>query len=309
MARAIYQHSRRQDAPFVAINCAAIPETLLESELFGHEKGAFTGAEHRRIGKFEQAHGGTIFLDEIGDMSPATQARVLRVLQDGRFERVGGNDIVESDARVIAATNRDLEAAIGNREFRQDLFYRLNVFTIRLPPLRDRMVDLPRLVDHFRNRFNHDLKADVQSIAEPAMKLLRDYDWPGNIRELQSAVKYAVVRATGDVITADCLPAAVRGESSDHPLTADDSEALSIRNFVRSLLADGHGEVNDRVRSTVDRMVIQEVLNFVGGHQTRAAELLGISPTTLRARMQQLGLTLEKTVKPEDASPGPPKYP
>ncbi|MFG0334324.1 MAG: sigma-54-dependent transcriptional regulator [Maioricimonas sp. JB049] len=300
VARAIYQHSRRADSSFMAINCAAIPETLLESELFGHEQGAFTGADRRRVGKFEQADGGTIFLDEIGDMAPATQAKVLRVLQDGKFQRVGGNETVSSDVRILAATNRDLEQAIAQREFRQDLFYRLNTFTIRLPPLRDRLEDLPLLVAHFVKRVCRDLDRDVPAVAPETMDALRAHEWPGNVRELQSAIRYGVVHATGEIITPDCLPEEVTGtaRAAAAPALPED-HWLGLRQRIRELLAEQRSGLNDAIHQEVDRVLIEEVLANVDGHQTRAAELLGISRTTLRHRMQQLGLSIGKTVQPE----------
>ena len=284
----------------MAINCAAIPETLLESELFGHEKGSFTGADRRRIGKFEQAIGGTIFLDEIGEMSLATQAKVLRVLQDGRFERVGGNETISSDARIIAATNRDLRTAIDDREFREDLFYRLNVFTIDLPPLRDRRADLPQLINYLLRRFNAEMGTQVRGVSEIAMNLLRNFDWPGNVRELQSAVKYALVRATSDVITPEALPAAVRGEvpQSTHQ-TADADGTGTLHALVRRLIQEYPGEVNQQYHTVVDGVLFEEVLAHVEGHQARAAELLGISRTTLRSRLQATGLVVGKSVKSE----------
>ena len=193
VARAIYQHSARAQAPFLAINCAAIPEALLESELFGHEKGAFTGAERRRIGKFEQCDGGTLFLDEIGDMSLATQAKVLRLLQEQAFERVGGNETVRTDVRLIAATHRDLEAWAAQGKYRSDLYYRLGVFTIHLPPLRERGDDLPMLVQHYVRRFSRELGKEVREVSPEAMERLREYPWPGNIRELQSVLKQALL--------------------------------------------------------------------------------------------------------------------
>ena len=300
VARAVYQHSQRDDGPFVAINCAAIPETLLESELFGHEEGSFTGADRRRIGKFEQASGGTIFLDEIGEMSLATQAKVLRVLQDGRFERVGGNETISSDARIIAATNRDLRAAIDDREFREDLFYRLNVFTIDLPPLRDRRTDLPQLINYLLNRFNAEMGTQVRGVSETAMDLLRNFDWPGNVRELQSAIKYALVRATSDVITPDALPAAVRGEvPQSTQQTADADGTGTLQALVRRLIQEYPGDVNQQYHAVVDGVLFEEVLAHVEGHQARAAELLGISRTTLRSRLQATGLVVGKSVKSE----------
>src|SRR4051794_1301255 len=199
VARAVYQHSRRASGPFLAINCAAIPENLLESELFGHERGAFTGADRRRIGKFEQCSGGTLFLDEIGDMTPLTQAKILRVLQDGRFERVGGNETIRADVRVITATNRDLKRMAAAGEFRDDLYYRLSVVTIALPPLRERLEDLPVLIGHFLRRFSPELGKDVFQAAPDALELLRHYPWPGNLRELQSVLKWSLLRAQGPV--------------------------------------------------------------------------------------------------------------
>ena len=207
VARAIYQHGRRSQGPFLAINCAAIPEALLESELFGHERGAFTGADRRRIGKFEQADGGTIFLDEIGDMTPATQAKMLRLLQDGRFERVGGNETIQADVRLIAATNRDLEAMIADGRFRQDLYYRLKVFTIRAARRCASGRTTCRCWSSTSSRcLNRELGKQVRSVVARGLGLLEAYDWPGNVRELQAAIKYALVQATGEVLTPDCLP-------------------------------------------------------------------------------------------------------
>src|SRR5437868_6203297 len=206
VARAIYQHGPRAQAPFLALNCAAIPENLLESELFGHEKGAFTGAERRRIGKFEQCHGGTLFLDEIGDMPPATQAKMLRVLQEQTFERVGGNEMIRTDVRLVAATLRDLKAWSEEGKFRPDLYYRLGVFTIHLPPLRDRGDDLPMLVRHYVRRFSRELGREVQGVAPEALVRLRGYPWPGNIRELQSVLMLALLRSIGPVLLPAFLP-------------------------------------------------------------------------------------------------------
>src|SRR6266568_4197350 len=206
VARAIYQHGPRAKAPFLALNCAAIPEQLLESELFGHEKGAFTGADRRRIGKFEQVSGGTIFLDEIGDMPLALQAKMLRLLQEQSFERVGGNETVRTDVRLIAASHRDLKALAADGKFRPDLYYRLSVFTIQLPPLRERGEDLPMLVQHYLRRFGKELGREVRDIAPEAIERLRNYSWPGNIRELQSVIKQALLHSTGSVLLPAFLP-------------------------------------------------------------------------------------------------------
>ena len=206
VARAIYQHGAPAKAPFLALNCAAIPETLLESELFGHEKGAFTGADRRRIGKFEQCNGGTLFLDEIGDMPLALQAKILRLLQEQSFERVGGNETIQTDVRLIAATHRDLKAWSAEGKFRPDLYYRLGVFTIHLPPLRERGDDLPLLVQHYLRRFSRELGREVREVAPEALERLRGYSWPGNIRELQSVLKQALLQASGTVLLPAFLP-------------------------------------------------------------------------------------------------------
>src|SRR5437868_11662384 len=219
VARAIYQHGPRAKAPFLALNCAAIPETLLESELFGHEKGAFTGAERRRIGKFEQCHGGTLFLDEIGDMPPATQAKMLRVLQEQTFERVGGNEMIRTDVRLVAATLRDLKAWSEEGKFRPDLYYRLGVFTIHLPPLRDRGDDLLMLVRYYLRHFSRELGREVREVAPEALGRLRDYPWPGNIRELQSVLKQALLQASGPVLLPTFLPQLLGGSGEPAPAT------------------------------------------------------------------------------------------
>jgi len=299
VARAIYQHSRRAAAIFQAINCAAIPDTLLESELFGHERGSFTGADRRRIGKFEQATGGTIFMDEVGDMAAATQAKLLRLLQEQRFERVGGNTAVQTDVRVIAATNQDLEALVAAGRFRQDLFYRLNVFTVNLPPLRDRREDLPLLVEHFLGQFNRELGRRVRALAPDALRILEQHSWPGNVRELQSTVKYALVHATGELLTADCLPASIRQPELKPSPPAAGGESLDVAGLVRRLLASGQADLYYCVQTAVDHVVLDEVLRYVKGNQVAAANLLGISRNTLRAKLRGLGLSVEKQLIPE----------
>jgi two-component system nitrogen regulation response regulator GlnG len=295
VARAIYQHSKRADQPFLAINCAAIPEALLESELFGHEQGAFTGADRRRIGKFEQCHGGTVFLDEVGDMSPATQAKVLRLLQQQQFERVGSGQTLTVDVRVIAATNRRLEELTAAGAFRDDLLYRLNGFTIHLPPLRDRKDDLPLLVEHFLRVSDRKLGKSVRAVAPEAMRLLEAHAWPGNVRELQSAVRFAVVQAVGDVVTPDCLPQSLRGAAEPEPAAS----GLDVSALVRAMLRRGDDDIYRKVTQAVDRVVLETVLRHVGGNQVHASELLGVSRTTLRAKLHALGLVVEKQVRPE----------
>lgn len=300
VARAIYQHSRRNKGPFLAINCAALPETLLESELFGHERGSFTGADRRRIGKFEQVNGGTIFLDEIGDMTSATQSKVLRLLQDGTFERVGSNDTVRVDVRVIAATNKKLESQVKDGAFREDLFYRLRVFAIDLPPLRKRADDIPILVEHFVRQFNQEQGKNVRSIAPDAMQMLQRYDWPGNVRELQSAVKNAMVRSVGEVLTADFFPETCRSSlPSPDTDTRSPIDVDGIRQHVRTLLAENRPDIYHKLHNEIDRILLPEVLDHVGGNQAQASELLGIARSTLRTKISDLGLTFEKRLKAE----------
>jgi two-component system nitrogen regulation response regulator GlnG len=293
VARAIYQHSRRSQAPFLAINCAAIPEPLLESELFGHERGAFTGADRRRIGKFEQADRGTLFLDEVGDMAPATQAKLLRLLQEGQFERVGGNTTITTSIRIIAATNQDLESLVATGRFRQDLYYRLNVLTLHIPPLRDRIDDLPLLVKYFIGRMNRDLDRRVQGTSPEAMLLMKDHNWPGNVRELQSAIQYGLVHASGDMLTAECLPHHLR-EATAAP--AAERAICDVARIVRDLLKQGSGNIYYRVQSAMDRIVLETVLEHVKGNQVEAADILGISRNTLRSKLRSLGLIVEKQV-------------
>jgi nitrogen regulation protein NR(I) len=290
VARALLHHSRRASAPFLAINCAAIPETLLESELFGHERGAFTGAERRRIGKFEQANGGTVFLDEIGDMSLATQAKVLRLLQEQRFERVGGNETVQTDVRLIAATNKDLQAEVAAGRFRRDLLYRLAVFTIDVPALRERREDVPLLIDYFLPRFGRSLGRNIHTVTPEAMRILLACDWPGNVRQVQSVLKYAIVQATGDVITLDCLPENLRSgpaPAGTRALALEPSMG-GVVEFTDALLRAGEVDIYRRICQEMDRVVLAAVMRHVQGNQVKASELLGISRTTLRAKLRGL---------------------
>jgi two-component system nitrogen regulation response regulator GlnG len=306
VARALYHHGHRVSGPFHALNCAAIPEALLESELFGHERGAFTGADRRRIGKFEQASGGTLFLDEIGDMTLATQAKMLRVLQEQRFERVGGSETIQTDVRLIAATNKDLEREVAEGRFRRDLLYRLNTFTIHLPPLRDRREDIPLLVEHFLRAFGKGLGRPVRGITPEAQQCLLAYDWPGNVRQLQGALKYALVQSAGDVLTLECLPEAVReGPSAALPprqgLPGDVSSVLA--DFTNRLLRAGEPDIYRRVCREVDRVVLEAVLRHVGGNQVKASELLGISRTTLRAKLRELDMAVVRQLVVEPEQP------
>ncbi len=287
VARAIYQHSRRRQQPFLAINCAAIPPTMLESELFGHERGSFAGAERRRVGKFEQASGGTIFLDEIGDMSGPTQAKVLRLLQDQSFERVGGNETIHTDVRIVAATNQNLEELVAAGRFRRDLYYRLKVYTIEVPPLRERIADLPLLVEHFLRLANRQVGRQVNFASSDAIQLLSRYLWPGNVRELQGAINNAVVNATTDVLTPGCFPDQIRrGASLIDELTSQPVEAFRLEELIRRLLASGDNDIYRQVMHAVDHLLLQEVMKAVDDNQVEASRRLGISRTTLRAKLQ-----------------------
>ena len=297
VARAIYHYSKRADKPFLAINCAAIPENLLESELFGHEKGAFTGADRRRIGKFEQASGGTLFLDEIGDMSPLTQTKILRVLQGQEFERVGGNEPIRADVRVIAATNRDLEKMVAEGTFRGDLYYRLNVYTITLPPLRERGEDLPLLVDHFVRRFGPELSKGVREVSAEAMELLRRYPWPGNVRELQSVVKQTLLGTTGPVILPEFLPPAVRRGEAGAEVPFDFG---GLTAYVEDQLKGGATSLYADYQALADRHLLGLVLRHTGGNLSQASRVLGITRATLRTKLAALGMRAERPTTDED---------
>ena len=300
VARAIYQYSKRAERSFLAINCAAIPENLLESELFGHEKGSYTGAERRRIGKFEQCEGGTLFLDEIGDMTPLTQTKVLRVLQDQQFERVGGNEMVRTNVRLIAATNRNLAEMMESGTFRSDLYYRLNVYTIHLPPLREREGDLPLLIHYFLKRFSRELEKNVVQISPESMQLLTRYTWPGNLRELQSVLKHAVVEAAGPVILPAFLPDSVRGPAPtvapSKSMAEGGSEDELIR-FIHERIRTGTESLYDDVIQRVERTLLTELLHQVEGNISRASTILGISRSTLRIKLAALGINLDRLVR------------
>ncbi|WP_169977317.1 sigma-54-dependent transcriptional regulator [Tautonia rosea] len=295
VARAIYQHSRRTNGPFLAINCAAIPEGLLESELFGHEKGAFSGAVTTRIGKFEQCDGGTIFLDEIGDMSPVLQSKVLRLLQERQFERVGGNKTIKVDVRIIAATHRDLEK-MPEEKFRSDLYYRLNGFVINLPPVRDRGDDLLILIDHFLKRFNRELSKQVQGLSPEALNLMMRYDWPGNVRELQSVLRQALLQSTGPVLIADFLPTDVRTGRRGEPAESASEASSDLDRFIRDRLQAGSKDLHAEAIEFLEALLIRRVLTSTGGNQSRAAEILGIARGSLRNKIRSLGISIDRVV-------------
>lgn len=295
VARAIYHYSRRDKGPFLAVNCAAIPETLLESELFGHEKGAFTGADRKRIGKFEQCNGGTLFLDEIGDMTPLTQTKILRVLQGQEFERVGGSESIKTNVRIIAATNRDLEHMVAEEKFRGDLYYRLNVYTIKLPALRERGEDLQLLAEHFLARFGRELNKDVRGISPEALELLRRYPWPGNVRELQSVIKQSLLHASGPVLLPQFLPRAFRGDAArEDGANTPAFDFGGLTDFIRDQLQSGPTTLYSDFQALTDKQLLSEVLSHTNGNLSQAARYLGITRATLRTKLNALGLAVER---------------
>lgn len=296
VARSIYKNSLRKDKPFLSVNCAALPETLLESELFGHEKGAFTGAYARKLGKFEVCNGGTIMLDEIADMSPLTQSKVLRVLQEQEFERVGGTDTIKVDVRIIAATNKSLVNLIKDGKFRVDLFYRLKVVSVYLPPLRERRSDIPLLVDHFMKIYSDETGKEIHGISKPALEGLFKYPWPGNIRELENNIHTAVVMAKGGVLLPEDFPVL-----SDHRETiridVEQVEADYARMFADTLnpnfekivgISENH--IYHHLQSGFEMALISAALKYTSSNQVKASELLGISRNTLRDRISKYGL-------------------
>ncbi len=299
VARAIYSHSKRSEQPFLAINCAAIPENLLESELFGHEKGAFTGATVQRIGKFEQCNRGTLFLDEIGDMTPATQTKILRVLQSGTFERVGGNQPIQVDVRVIAATNKPLEQAVAARHFREDLFYRLNVVRVHLPPLRERREDVRLLVNYFLKKFSRDQQRPTKSISTSAIKALEQYHWPGNVRELENVIQRALVVTKGDAILPGDLPPI--NSQPGTVVSASSQPAVAATNDLASLAQQlfrwARQDNKRKVISAVERELIIESLKETSGNQVQAARLLGITRATLRKRVEKFNIQREVSIR------------
>jgi DNA-binding NtrC family response regulator len=296
IARAIHHLSQRATGPFVRVNCGALSEGLLESELFGHVKGAFTGAIANRTGRFEAAHTGTIFLDEISATSLQLQVKLLRVLQEGEFERVGDTQTIRVDVRVIAATNQDLEAEIRAGRFREDLFYRLNVVQIDIPPLRQRREDIPLMVRHFVEQFCTENDKPLLRVTREAMEILVSYDWPGNVRELQNCIERTVVLAQGREIRPEDLPPRVRGERTTSilrsPVANSNVDALA-RELVQLLVQDAGPlarDLYDRTMRLVERELLQTVLREVGGIQIRAADRLGINRNTLYRKLRELGL-------------------
>ncbi len=327
VARALYHYSDRSDGPFLAVNCAALPENLLESELFGHEKGAFTGADSRRIGKFEQCNGGTLFLDEIGDMSPGVQAKVLRVLQDQRFERVGGSNELKTDVRIVAATNRPLEKMVEEGDFREDLLYRLNAVTIQLPPLKDRSIDIPLLIQYFLGQAKREFnKQDLEGASPETVERLKEYPWPGNVRQLRAVIRRCVLESVLPVIVPSVLPVEIQKGHQDPSVEssapaganggqdASDASAAETSGGVETNVgADIDGrqlpELVDRLldeKSTdlyaeaiayAERYLLLRVLRATDGNQSKAAEILGITRGKLRDRISTYNIKLESGVK------------
>jgi DNA-binding NtrC family response regulator len=281
-ARALHALSPRADGPFVAINCAAIPETLLETELFGHEKGAFTGAATRKPGKFELAHRGTLFLDEIGDLPLSLQAKILRAIEEKRFERVGGTASLQVDVRVVAATNRNLKAAVAARQYREDLYFRLSVFPITIPPLRERPDDIPMLARHFVDRFCRDLNKRSLVLAPSAVEQLVQYRWPGNVRELQNCIERAVILTDGDTIHGRHLNLSFRSTEPVSPLQGSPWDQID--------LAGSLADVSRRIMAEVERRKLEHALKEAGGERGRAAELLQVPYKMLVSKLKDHGL-------------------
>lgn len=301
VARALYQHSQRANQTFLALNCAAIPDSLLESELFGHEAGAYTGATRRKIGKFEQCNTGTLFLDEIGEMSPALQAKMLRVLQDQSFERVGGNETLQVNVRVLAATNVDLDKAAEQGKFRKDLLFRLKAISIRVPTLRERREDIAELAHYFLFRFNSLHGASVRTIAPDALALLEAYPWPGNVRELMGVIRWTVINSSGSVLFPESLPHEIQGASHPTLNSSDRSTGITIPEFVNRLLLDGEDRIHERAVGELERVLLARVIEDAHGNLTKAAQRLGLSRNTLRAKMRAAGLNLERVLAEDES--------
>ena len=292
VARAIYQHSRRKDLPFLAINCAAIPETLLESELFGYEKGAFTGAHKRRIGKFEQCDKGTILLDEIGDMSLSTQAKILRVLQEGEFERIGGNETIKVDVRLLTSTNRKLEELIKEGKFREDLYYRLKIMSVTLPSLREHKEDIKELTEYFFHLYNQQLGTKVSHIDSSVSEKLVSYHWPGNVRELANTINRSLILCKGEVMTAEDIIFDVEGEATS--FANEEELENTLAKMLAPLFTDilqfwGRG-IHSNLLEKIEKFLVQKALAETKGNQVQAAKLLGISRNTLRHRIEKYRL-------------------
>ena len=289
IARAIYQHSDRAKAAFIAINCAAVPENLLESELFGHERGSFTGADRRRIGRFEQADKGTLFLDEIGDLPASAQVKLLRVLQQQTIQRVGGTETIAVDVRVIAATHRGLEVMLGEGRFREDLFHRLNVVTILIPPLRERREDIPALVQHFLTIYAADFGEELPTISADALAVLQSEPWPGNIRELENVTRRLLLGARGLSIGVDAVRQVLAARASDKAPASTSLPALAAALLARAQRGELH-DAHAQIMAEAEREVVTQAIVLAQGNQAKAARWLGLSRFTLREKLKQFGL-------------------
>jgi len=286
IARAIYSHSPRKDKVFSVINCAAIPENLLESELFGHEKGSFTGATNMHIGKFEKTKGGTLFLDEIGELNLKLQAKLLRVLQSGDFERIGGNEVIKSDVRIIAATNRNLKKEVDASNFREDLFYRLNVVNIHVPSLKERKSDIPVLIDYFIKKFSKKYGKNIRGVSEKIMEKLLSYNYPGNVRELENLINRAIIISNSDILTEKEI-SFLKAEESINEFEKSSEELIDkLFNEILSVTESKREEVFP----IIERHLIKKALKFTNNNQVQAAKILGISRNTLRGRMEKFEL-------------------
>ena len=295
IAQSVHTNSSRSNEPFIAINVAAIPHELLESELFGHEKGSFTGAQSQRIGRFEQALGGTLFLDEIGDMHPELQTRLLRVLSSHEFYRVGGQKPIKSDVRIIAATNQNIEDLIKTGQFREDLYHRLNVFRIELPPLRKRKEDIPALVKYFLKKGADEIKSERKDIEENAMDILNEYNWPGNIRQLENTCRYITVMAPSTSITIDDLPDEVKniemitnGSTQVNGLDPNINWEVTLSDHIRSVLQDQNDLTS--LSKELEKILLQEALKASNGRRIDAAKILGLGRNTITRKIKDLGL-------------------
>jgi two-component system nitrogen regulation response regulator GlnG len=300
IARAIHAHSKRVAGPFIVVNSAAIPRELMESELFGHEKGSFTGASARKIGKFEQAIGGTLFLDEIGDMDLNLQAKLLRALQEKEFERVGGTETIKADVRIIAATHRNLEEAVAEQKFREDLYYRLNVVSLHLPPLRERKEDIGALAEHFLEKIAQELGAPKKSITPKALRRLMDYAWPGNVRELENCIKRSVVLSSSTAILPEDVEVLMKGEKEGAQfIEAHTLESLlkdRIHCYMKKTKSFGKSDIYDTVVALVEKPLIECALVETNYNQLKAADLLGINRNTIRKKIAELNIPIKKTL-------------
>lgn len=305
VARAIHHYSNRSDSNYLAINCAAIPENLLESELFGHEKGAFTGAVSQRVGRFEQSNGGTLFLDEIGDMPLPVQSKILRVLQEGEFSRVGGNTTLKTDVRIIAATNKTLEQEVANKRFREDLFYRLNVVRIHLPPLRQRKEDIRLLAEYFLQKIATIKHIPRLRLSEESIRVLEAYPWPGNVRELENTIQRASVLATADVLLPKDIPLGLASTTVEPEINGThttggasaEKGALSVESAIELLLNKALGDPGLQLLPWLEREFTIYAMQSTKGNQVKSAKLLGITRATLRKRIERYGITRELTIQ------------